>query len=110
MNLKKQTLAWTLCVPACLVAAPLSAVNPEIRIVQTQGVTVTGAALLNPTTVEVLFSDGQRMTLDFYGENIVRLFQDPNGGIIRDPQASPEAQILTDRSEERRVGKECSPR
>ncbi len=97
MNLKKQTLAWTLCVPACLVAAPLSAVNPDgTAIVQTQGVTVTGAALLNPTTVEVLFSDGQRMTLDFYGENIVRLFQDPNGGIIRDPQASPEAQILTD--------------
>ena len=29
MNLKKQTLAWTLCVPACLVAAPLSAVNPD---------------------------------------------------------------------------------
>lgn len=90
-------MAWTLCVPACLVAAPLSAVNPDgTAIVQTQGVTVTGAALLNPTTVEVLFSDGQRMTLDFYGENIVRLFQDPNGGIIRDPQASPEAQILTD--------------
>lgn len=60
MNLKKQTLAWTLCVPACLVAAPLSAVNPDgTAIVQTQGVTVTGAALLNPTTVEVLFSDGQ---------------------------------------------------
>lgn len=29
MNLKKQTLAWTLCVPARLVAAPLSAVNPD---------------------------------------------------------------------------------
>ena len=66
---EKQTLAWTLCVPACLVAAPLSAVNPDgTAIVQTQGVTVTGAALLNPTTVEVLFSDGQRMTLDFMGK------------------------------------------
>mgnify|MGYP000273128660 CR=1 FL=1 len=45
--------------------------NPDgTAIVQTQGVTVTGAALLNPTTVEVLFSDGQRMTLDFYGETL----------------------------------------
>lgn len=38
MNLKKQTLAWTLCVPACLVAAPLSAVNPDgTAIVQDTG-------------------------------------------------------------------------
>ena len=34
------------------------------------------------------------MFLDFYGQNICRLFQDPNGGIVRDPQAKPEAQIL----------------
>ena len=37
------------------------------------------------------------MTLDFYGENIFRMFQDNQGGIVRDPQASPEAQILVDR-------------
>ena len=37
------------------------------------------------------------MTLDFYGENIFRMFQDNMGGIVRDPQASPEARILVDR-------------
>ena len=34
------------------------------------------------------------MFLDFYGQNIFRVFQDPNGGIVREPQAKPEAQIL----------------
>ena len=34
------------------------------------------------------------MSFDFYGENIFRVFQDNAGGIIRDPEAKPEAQIL----------------
>lgn len=51
---------------------------------------------LNPSTVEVRSTDGQLMTLDFYGPNIVRLFLDPQGGIIRDPVATPPAQILVD--------------
>ncbi len=55
---------------------------------------IVGAKQINPTTVELLFSDNQRMTFDFYGENIFRIFQDNNGGIIRDPEAKPEAQIL----------------
>lgn len=59
-------------------------------------VQVTGIRPLNPTTVEVLFSDNQRMTLDFYGENVFRMFQDNAGGILRDPQAEPEAKILVD--------------
>ena len=44
-------------------------------------------------------SNGQTITLDFYGENIFRMFQDVNGGIIRDPKPMtgyPEAQILVD--------------
>lgn len=51
---------------------------------------------INPTAFEVLLSDQQRMTIDFYGENIFRVFRDPAGGIIRDPEATPEAQILVD--------------
>ena len=50
---------------------------------------------LNPTTVEV-YQDAQLLTLDFYGPNIVRLFLDPNGGIVRNPEAQPPAQILVD--------------
>ena len=48
---------------------------------------------LNSTTVEVN-QDGQILTLDFYGPNIVRLFLDPQGGIVRNPVAEPPAQIL----------------
>ncbi len=59
-------------------------------------VKVAGVRQINPTTVEILYTNGQHATLDFYGENIFRLFHDPAGGIIRDPQAKPEAQILVD--------------
>lgn len=34
------------------------------------------------------------MALDFYGENIFRTFQDNSGGIMRAPEAKPEAEIL----------------
>ena len=50
--------------------------------------------MINLTTVEVLRSDTTLLNIDFYGANIFRMFQDNSGGIIRDPQASPEAQIL----------------
>ena len=55
---------------------------------------VSDAKLLNPTTVELTLANGQRMYIDFYGENIFRLFQDPAGGPIRNPQATPPADIL----------------
>lgn len=50
---------------------------------------IVGAKKINPTTVEILFPNSQRMTLDFYGENIFRVFQDNSGSVIRDPQAKP---------------------
>ena len=56
---------------------------------------VTGIRRINATTAEVTLTDGHTLTIDFYGPNIFRLFQDNSGGIIRDPQANPEAQILT---------------
>ena len=61
---------------------------------QTSG--ILRAEKINPTTVDVLFANQQRMTIDFYGENIFRVFQDNSGGIICDPEAKPEAQILVD--------------
>lgn len=53
------------------------------------------AVKINTTSVDVVFGN-ERMTFDFYGDNIFRLFQDNKGGIIRDPEAKPEAQILVD--------------
>ncbi len=57
---------------------------------------IISAQKINPTTVELLYSDGRRMTLDFYGDNIFRMFRDDKGGIVRDPEAKPEARILVD--------------
>lgn len=96
MKLKKQLLI-TLTVPAWLCALPAGAsVGLTEGVSVQQPCRVEGIRQLNPTTVEICFSNGQRMTCDFYGENIVRLFQDNSGRIIRDPQSDPEAQILVD--------------
>lgn len=50
--------------------------------------------VVNGTTVEVIMPDSMCRVFDFYGDDIVRVFQDPQGGEMRDPVASPEAQIL----------------
>lgn len=65
-------------------------------VVTQQNQTIISAEKINPTTIEVLLSDHQRVTFDFYGENIFRVFRDNSGGIIRDPEAKPEAKILVD--------------
>ncbi|SMC86800.1 TIM-barrel domain-containing protein [Pedobacter africanus] len=52
------------------------------------------AKKISPTVIEVLLSNKQKMLLDFYGDNIFRLFQDNSGGAMRDPEAKPEAKIL----------------
>lgn len=57
---------------------------------------IIGAKKINATTVEISFSNNQKMLLDFYGENIFRLFQDNSGEDMRAPKAKPEAQILVD--------------
>lgn len=92
--------ALALTLPVCLAAPAAGATVPFSPIqaaVGQQQPLVSEATLLNPTTVEVLFSNQQRMMLDFYGENMVRFFQDNAGGIVRDPEAVPPAQILVDR-------------
>lgn len=40
--------------------------------------------------------DSVETVIDFYGPNVFRLFRDPAGGAVRDPQATPPAQILVD--------------
>lgn len=61
---------------------------------------VVSVSKINPSTVEVKLSNGERITLDFYGDNIFRLFRDNSGGIVRNPAPPtpqyPEAQILVD--------------
>ena len=72
---------------AAMPAAPSTGIEQPAQ--QVTGVKKTGA-----TTAEVTLANGQRLLLDFYGDNIVRLFRDPKGGTVRDPEAKPEAKIL----------------
>ena len=58
------------------------------------GKAVSGIRQINPTTVEITYSDGGVMTVGFYGQNVFRLFRDPKGGIVRDPASNPPARIL----------------
>ncbi|RZK75419.1 MAG: DUF4968 domain-containing protein, partial [Pedobacter sp.] len=55
---------------------------------------ITAVKSINPTTVEISLQGNKKMTIDFYGENIFRLFQDNNGGPVRNPEAKPSAEIL----------------
>lgn len=97
----KQSKATLLALTISLSYAPTTmyALCEKTELSQTvlqQQVTVTGARMINPTTVEVLYSDSTLLSLDFYGNNIFRMFQDNSGGIIRNPEATPEAYILVD--------------
>jgi alpha-glucosidase (family GH31 glycosyl hydrolase) len=55
---------------------------------------ITGVQKINANTVEIIYEGNRRLTVDFYGDNIFRLFRDDCGGILRNPQAQPEATIL----------------
>lgn len=58
--------------------------------------TICNVNKINPTTIELNLSNKQKITFDFYGENIFRIFRDNKGGILRNPEAIPEAKILVD--------------
>ena len=65
----------------------LTAFAQEVSALVT--VTQKDASLL-----EVKCPDAAPLLLDFYGPNIIRLFQDPQGGALRNPEATPAAEIL----------------
>ncbi|HUN03247.1 MAG TPA: hypothetical protein PLS00_10360, partial [Niabella sp.] len=47
-------------------------------------------------TAEVTFNDNRHFYIDFYGENIFRVFCSLNGDRPHDPVAKPPAKILVD--------------
>lgn len=61
-----------------------------------EGDAILDVRQLNPTTVEVIYAQQGRMTIDFYQPEIIRLFQDNNGGEVRNPAANPPATMLID--------------
>ena len=109
--MKRNHQQWATVLCLATAAMPIAAVTPttaagpseaaslsaaQQQDTQRSTAPITGAVRMNPTTIELIYADQQRATLDFYGENIFRLFQDPQGGIVRNPEAVPPAQILVD--------------
>ncbi|MFT4093579.1 MAG: glycoside hydrolase family 31 protein, partial [Niabella sp.] len=59
-------------------------------------VQIEKAASVNPTTIAVQLNNGRHLVIDFYGENIFRLFIDSSAKNLREPEAKPTAQVLVD--------------
>lgn len=100
-TLPVKTLTLVTLAGACMATAqPLTAEAQArqgiiaIRPPKGEAVQLLDARKINDTTVEVKFANDQQFTFDFYGDNIFRLFQDNEGGIVRDPKANPHAEIL----------------
>jgi alpha-glucosidase (family GH31 glycosyl hydrolase) len=68
------------------------------KTVTANRVEIVKAQKINGTTVELQLSNRYHILIDFYGENIFRLFYDSAANNLRDPQATPTAQILVDHS------------
>lgn len=96
--MKSNIRASVLIALAALTAGPLGMAAQTPAPADTQqtsgNISITGANRLNPTTAELSLSNGTRLAVDFYGNNIFRIFRDDKGGIIRNPQATPPADIL----------------
>lgn len=56
--------------------------------------TVTSATKTNATTVDLLLNNKYHLLLDFYNENIFRVYFDSSNAMPHDPVAKPPAQIL----------------
>ncbi len=95
MNINSKK-AIVLALAASLISVPSLSAAANSQSTTPAVAEVSKASLINTTTVDVVFENKQRLSIDFYGNEIFRLFQDKDGGIIRDPQATPEAQILVD--------------
>jgi len=78
-----------LSIPGCVFAAA-----PHIPPGDSISTRILSAEKINPTTIQLVFADKHRMTIDFYGDNIFRVFEDASGRIIRKPAANPPAEIL----------------
>jgi len=91
-----------LSIPKSLKAALVSFIFPFLMAAspamaqKINTVKVTGAKKTTSTVVEVVLSNNQKLTLDFYSNHIFRLFQDNAGGTFRNPEAKPEAKILVE--------------
>jgi alpha-glucosidase (family GH31 glycosyl hydrolase) len=91
MSIKHSRAAWSALAFSLLLSAP--AVKAATALAP-QSNQAPAAEIMNTTTATFRLANGQLLYVDFYGDNIFRVFRDPAGGMLRDPEAKPEARIL----------------
>src|SRR5690606_6586992 len=95
----KKKLFWALSLSfLCSTPAVATEFKNEITHTSTQDsiFKIRSVEKLNATTIEIRYSNKQSLLVDFYGNNIFRLFMDNKSSLVRDPKASPAAKILVD--------------
>lgn len=94
----QRTTVLAFAFPLLISNIPARAVQKIATVLQLtqQNQKVISAKKVGSTVIEVLLSNNQRLTLDFYSDQIFRLFQDNSGGVMRDPEAKPAAKILVE--------------
>ncbi len=89
-------MAAALMVPTTLCAASTGEVATSSATLQATQAGKVKIIRINPTTVELVFADNRRVAVDFYGNNIFRIFESHNDGVMKAPAAKPLARILVD--------------
>ena len=89
----KKSIAKAVIMVFFLLANASMAAQSLQRISDT-ALTVTSAVKTNSTTIDLLLNNKYHMVLDFYHENIFRVFFDSSNINLHDPIAKPPAQIL----------------
>ncbi|MDD2598135.1 MAG: glycoside hydrolase family 31 protein [Kiritimatiellae bacterium] len=70
------------------------ATGKAITPVSSAACQILDAKIINATSVEISFSNGPSLVVDFYADHVFRLFQDNSGAGVRPPEAKPQAHIL----------------
>lgn len=91
LQLKK---GLTLAIMFLVLAPAFAQINETAPLKKQEPVEIVKAKKTNETTVEIVFSNHTSMSIDFYGNNIFRMFQDNSGQGMRAPSAEPPAEIL----------------
>lgn len=91
-GLKKMALS---ILTICLIISFATAQNTAPQITHTKKISATA--------FDLSLSNGRHIVIDFYANNIFRMFEDSSSKHLRAPHAKPEAQILVD-NPKREVG------
>lgn len=78
----------------CPIMASAQTEAPVSQKEEKQDLSIISAKKVNATRIDLTLSKDRKMSVDFYGSDIFRLFRDDNGGDMRQPIAKPQAQIL----------------